>query len=91
MGHMPEVSIKTLALNVLGESKPVPVGKSTKTQFAAPMNERPSLEPAAGRETCWHCNGSGKCDCSMCGVMKPAITWVAGECAACKQSYARVQ
>jgi hypothetical protein len=91
VGHMPEISIKTLALNVLGESKPVPVGKSTKTQFAAPMNERPSLEPAVGRETCWHCGGSGECDCSTCGVMKALTIWAPGECVPCKAQKTRVQ
>jgi hypothetical protein len=41
--------------------------------------------------TCWHCGGSGECNCSACGVMKPSIVWAAGECVACKPRKARVQ
>lgn len=41
--------------------------------------------------TCWHCGGSGECNCSTCGVMKPSVVWAAGECVACKSREARVQ
>jgi hypothetical protein len=41
--------------------------------------------------TCWHCGGSGECDCSTCGLMKPSVVWAAGQCAACKARKARVQ
>jgi hypothetical protein len=41
--------------------------------------------------TCWHCGGSGECNCSTCGVMKPSVVWAAGECVACKPRKARVQ
>jgi hypothetical protein len=41
--------------------------------------------------TCWHCNGSGECNCSACGVMKPSTVWASGECVACKRRKARVQ
>jgi hypothetical protein len=41
--------------------------------------------------TCWHCAGSGECNCSACGVMKPSVLWVEGECVACKPKNARVQ
>lgn len=40
---------------------------------------------------CWHCRGSGECNCSTCGVMKPSTIWAAGECVACKPGKARVQ
>lgn len=41
--------------------------------------------------TCWHCGGSGECNCSACGVMKAAVAWTAGECVACKSKKSRVQ
>jgi hypothetical protein len=41
--------------------------------------------------TCWHCGGSGECNCSTCGVMKPFVMWAAGECVACKSRKPRVQ
>ena len=47
--------------------------------------------PARISATCWHCSGSGECDCSTCGVMKPSFVWVVGECAACKGRKPRVQ
>jgi len=40
---------------------------------------------------CWHCNGSGECECATCGVMKPSVVWAAGECVACKARKAHVQ
>lgn len=41
--------------------------------------------------TCWHCGGSGACECSTCGVMKPSTVWAAGECVACKPRQAPVR
>jgi hypothetical protein len=40
---------------------------------------------------CWHCGGSGECNCSTCGVLKPSVVWAAGECVACKARRRRVQ
>lgn len=40
---------------------------------------------------CWHCGGSGDCDCSTCGVMRPSVIWAAGVCVACKSRKSRVQ
>lgn len=34
--------------------------------------------------TCWHCDGTGQCECSTCGVMKPSVIWAAGRCMACR-------
>jgi|HubBroStandDraft_6_1064221.scaffolds.fasta_scaffold888924_2 hypothetical protein len=51
--------------------------------------ETPAQVPAT--MTCWHCCGSGECNCSTCGVMKPLVMWAAGECVACKSKKARVQ
>lgn len=45
------------------------------------------LKPPA----CWHCDGSGQCDCSTCGVMKPSVVWTVGECMTCKANKGRVQ
>jgi hypothetical protein len=91
VGHMPDVSIKALALIVLRATKSVPFPESPENPFVVLGTGRSSTDPAAGSETCWHCHGSGTCDCSMCGLMKPAITWVAGECVACKAIRAHVQ
>ena len=49
----------------------------------------PAAIPAA--TTCWHCAGSGECNCSTCGVMKPSVVWAAGKCVACKARKPRVQ
>lgn len=40
---------------------------------------------------CWHCNGTGKCDCSICGVMKPSVNWAPGECVACRARRSHLQ
>jgi hypothetical protein len=48
------------------------------------------LEVLRKPATCWHCSGTGECD-STCGVMKPSVMWVAGECVACKSRKARIQ
>jgi hypothetical protein len=45
----------------------------------------------SGTATCWHCGGSGECNCSACGVMKPSVAWTAGECVACKSKKSRIQ
>jgi hypothetical protein len=47
--------------------------------------------PARIPATCWHCSGSGECNCSTCGVMKPSVVWAVGECVACKRRKPRVQ
>jgi hypothetical protein len=52
----------------------------------APVGEVPRVQVR-----CWHCGGSGRCDCISCGVMKPSVSWAAGECAACNSRKARVQ
>jgi len=49
------------------------------------------LEVLRQPATCWHCDGSGACDCSTCGVMRPSVIWAEGECVACKARKARVQ
>jgi hypothetical protein len=46
------------------------------------------IQPTA---TCWHCGGSGECNCSACGVIKPSTAWAAGECVACKAKKTRLQ
>jgi hypothetical protein len=56
---------------------------------AAPMP--PTEATQTIEQSCWHCGGSGECDCSTCGVMRPAVVWTAGECVACKVRKTRVQ
>jgi len=52
---------------------------------------RPPLRSTAAPAPCWHCGGSGECNCSTCGMMKPSVVWAAGECVACKARKALVQ
>ena len=49
------------------------------------------LEVLRGTPTCWHCSGSGECNCVSCGVMKPSVVWAAGECVVCKARNIRTQ
>jgi hypothetical protein len=49
------------------------------------------LEVLRKAKTCWHCGGSGECNCSTCGVMKPSVVWAAGECVTCKARRTRLQ
>lgn len=35
-------------------------------------------------DTCWHCAGSGKCNCITCGHMESHAEWAAGPCVPCK-------
>lgn len=56
-----------------------------------PTNCEVTLARIPATVTCWHCGGSGECNCSACGVMKPSVTWAAGECVACRSRKGRVQ
>ena len=47
--------------------------------------------PTPAAANCWHCGGSGECNCSTCGVMKPSVVWAAGECVACRAKNSRAQ
>lgn len=47
--------------------------------------------PATYSAQCWHCAGTGQCECSTCGVMKPSVNWGSGKCVACNARKARVQ
>lgn len=33
---------------------------------------------------CFHCGGTGRCDCISCGHYVPCMRWVASGCTACK-------
>jgi hypothetical protein len=102
MGHTRCVSIKSLALSILSASNPVPretpLGTRRRVhetderlEFDVRLTARGSPHDANDRETCWHCGGSGECDCSTCGVMKALTIWAPGECVPCKAQKNRVQ
>jgi hypothetical protein len=55
------------------------------------LNHAATPAPISTIATCWHCGGSGECNCSTCGVMKPLVAWAAGECVACKARKTRAQ
>ena len=40
--------------------------------------------------TCWHCGGSGQCDCVTCGRFETRAVWKPGPCVPCEVS-ARVR
>jgi hypothetical protein len=43
-------------------------------------------------EPCWHCSGSGKCDCMTCGHFEAHATWTPGSCVPCSvRKQAKVQ
>ncbi len=35
-------------------------------------------------QTCWHCGGSGQCDCISCGCFETHAVWKAGRCVPCE-------
>ena len=37
-----------------------------------PADCGPHSSPIALTAPCWHCDGSGECNCSACGVIKPS-------------------
>lgn len=62
------------------------------TLLARVRDAKPAILEALRKPiACWHCSGSGECDCSTCGVMKPSVVWAAGGCVVCKAQKARVQ
>ena len=50
----------------------------SRLRKAPPESELPTAA------VCWHCGGSGSCDCISCGVMKPSVSWDAGPCVPCQ-------
>jgi hypothetical protein len=44
--------------------------------------------PRMVRDPCWHCGGSGRCDCSSCGSNR-AGAWGPGPCVPCKTRTAK--
>jgi hypothetical protein len=43
-----------------------------------PAKAQPTAEKA-----CWHCAGTGQCDCILCGRFKSHTIWEAGRCVPC--------
>lgn len=61
-----------------------PRGALDETLLARVRQVKPAImEALRTGNTCLHCGGAGRCNCSTCGVMKPLITWTAGNCVAC--------
>ncbi len=70
--------------------------REAKPAILAVLRQRPSdCGPHSSRNAvtvpCWHCGGSGECNCSTCGVIKPSVVWSMGECVACKSRKSRIQ
>ena len=43
-----------------------------------------SGSPALCSPTCWHCAGSGQCDCMTCGRFETRAIWKSGPCKPCE-------
>jgi hypothetical protein len=54
--------------------------KAHKPEVLAALSRRPALCPP----TCWHCGGSGQCDCITCGRFETRAVWKAGKCKPCE-------
>lgn len=44
----------------------------------------PNNLPGKAQVACWHCAGSGKCDCISCGRFETRTVWKAGRCKPCE-------
>jgi hypothetical protein len=54
--------------------------KAHKPEILAALSCRPAL----CSPSCWHCGGSGQCDCITCGHFETHAAWKAGRCAPCE-------
>jgi hypothetical protein len=68
---------------------------ATPTQTVSTVADRPtslSLDPA--ERPCFHCAGTGECDCISCGKYRAQMVWGPGPCLPCevrKRQRERVQ
>jgi hypothetical protein len=62
------------------------VSEPTQPEAAKPATnqrvERSFRDPQEYR--CWHCLGSGQCDCITCGRFETHAVWKAGQCVPCE-------
>ncbi len=90
---------KTAVAEFLQVRSARPASDSTPQYPAQPCTEHLQIAPKKPTRAristqaipCWHCQDTGECDCISCGVMKPGLLWVAGECVACKARKVPIQ
>jgi hypothetical protein len=44
----------------------------------------PEKLPEKAQAACWHCAGTGECNCITCGHLESHAEWKAGPCVPCK-------
>jgi len=54
------------------------------TAVAEPESVAPKITRAVEERLCFHCAGTGRCDCIACGQYQARMEWVAGPCVPCQ-------
>jgi hypothetical protein len=90
VGQLNKAGLKSLALSVLARSRSVPSRVPDGVTLADPLLKQ-SVGGVRNGAICWHCGGAGECECVMCGLLKPSVTWAAGECRVCNPSRSQIQ
>jgi hypothetical protein len=45
---------------------------------------KPEKRPQKTESVCWHCRGTGQCNCISCGRYETNAVWKAGRCVPCE-------
>ena len=69
---------------ILGLLSRATVAGQTRQAVQARVRGQEAVSKTAKADVCWHCRGTGKCQCACCGAYDARRTWVAAQCAACK-------
>lgn len=48
------------------------------------LTPQPEKPPQRTESLCWHCGGSGQCNCISCGRFETIAVWKAGQCLPCE-------
>jgi hypothetical protein len=91
MGRLLEIARAALAETEQAKSRGT--DKELPIRMDAPTADRTKQAYAESEyRPCWHCGGSGECNCISCGSLEAHAVWKAGPCAPCKvRGRARVQ
>jgi hypothetical protein len=73
--------LETAELSTAAQRQTTTVEANTETQVTTSAGI-PFSDPE--EHPCWHCGGTGQCDCISCGRFKSHTIWVAGRCVPCK-------